>query len=375
MATNQQLSTTTTTTITVEGELPGAVPSSRLLLRLEAALFRSLAYVGACLHFLASPQPPAPTFTRTVKSTLSSHTGTFTLHVYTPAGYDDADSDTLYPAVVNFHGGGFSMGLATDDARFARVVVETCGAVFVSVAYRLAPEYPFPTAVDDGADALLYMIRNAAALHIDPQRLATSGFSAGGNIALTSLLRLGAYLHDEPTTTTMETSLAEPVPSHRFVATATWYPVTEYTKTRAARRVASRRPEKTMPPFMTNLFDNSYVFPPTIDRSDPLLSPSQASDARLARDMPPHIVFYTCEWDLLQAEGEALANRLRDPPLSRDVHYKMIPKMLHGWDKSPNPRELPVGAGALYLECCGVLKDAFNVAANAVTGQDLETDT
>src|SRR5262249_9650359 len=142
-----------------------------------------------------------------------------------------------------------------DDARFARFVVEICNAVFVSVDYRLSPEYPFPNPVDDGADALLYLAGNATELRINPHKLATSGFSAGGNIAITAPLRLADEHRPRPPT----------VPDHRILALVAWYPITDYTLTRAERRATSVRPDQTIPPALTTLFDASYLYPPDLD--------------------------------------------------------------------------------------------------------------
>ncbi|CAK7243563.1 MAG: hypothetical protein STHCBS139747_005089 [Sporothrix thermara] len=330
-------------------------PPSRFSLRMSAGWWRSLQYVGMTSHFLASPRPPSPAFTRTIRSTLSAQHkgGLITLLFYTPEGYGSKTSSAqqTYPAVVNFHGGGFVLGAGTDDARFGRFVTETAGAVFVSVNYRLAPEHAFPTAVEDAADALLYLIRNAAELHIDPMRLATSGFSSGGNLSLTSLLRMGEY----------EQTLAqtEKLPEYRVVATAAWYPTTDYTLSRAERRAACKRPDQALPSVLTDLFDASYLYPPDLDLRHPLLSPSQATDKQLARYLPPLILFYTCEWDMLLQEGEDLARRLGQAPIGKDVHYKMIPDVPHGWDKSPSPLKVPPGSEELYQECCDKLKAAF----------------
>ncbi len=332
-----------------------AAPPSRLSLRLSAAWWRSLQYVGMAAHFLAPPRPPAPHFTRTISSTLSAERkGRFALQFYTPEGYDDdGGSARLYPAVVNFHGGGggFVLGAATDDARFARFVTETAGAVFVSVDYRLAPEHPFPTAVDDGADALLYVVRHAAELRIDPMRLATSGFSAGANLCLTALLRLGDYW--EKTTT------ADDLPAHRVLAAAAWYPPVDYTLSRVERRALCKRPDQALPALFTDLFDAAYLFPPELDLRDPVLSPACASDARLARDLPPHVLVFTCEWDMLLQEGELLAQRLARPPIAKEVHYTMVPGVPHAWDKSPSPLRPAEGAEALYRGCCERLRAIF----------------
>ncbi|KAI6080963.1 alpha/beta-hydrolase [Hypoxylon rubiginosum] len=322
-------------------------PPSRFSLRMTAGWWRSLQCVGMGLHFMASPRPPNPDLERFIPSTLASKKGRFSLQFYLPEGYKKDPSSDKWPVVVNFHGGGFTLGSATDDARFARVVVDKCHAVFVSVDYRLAPEFPFPTAVDDGADAILYIIENAAKLRLDCNRIATSGFSAGGNIAITAPIRL--YEHRK----------TAKVPDYNIVAIATWYPITDYTLSRAERRALALRPEATLPPTLTNLFDASYLFPPDLNLSNPWLSPSRASDEMLRASIPPNVIFYTCEWDMLLHEGEELAHRLQQEPISKNVYYTMVTGVAHGWDKGPNPMKPPPKCEKLYAECCKTLKSIF----------------
>lgn len=323
---------------------------SRFSLKISAGFWRSLQCVGMSLHFLANPRPPNPAFTRSIQSTVSSKKGSILLHFYTPKKYKDGiKSGKKYPAVINFHGGGFTLGNATDDARFARFVLETCDALFVSVDYRLAPDFPFPIAVDDGADAILYLINNAEEFGVDPHRLATSGFSAGGNIAITSTMRLTSHLK----------TLESAVPSHNIRAIATWYPITDYTLSRAERRASAIRPDQTLPPTLTTLFDAAYLFPADLDLSNPFLSPSKATDELLKESIPPDVIFYTCEWDMLLKEGEEFAKRLGQEPVSRNVKYKMIPGVPHGWDKSPDPLKPAAGSEELYAECTKMLKEIF----------------
>ncbi|KAH6843431.1 Alpha/Beta hydrolase protein [Chaetomium sp. MPI-CAGE-AT-0009] len=330
----------------------GTAPS-RWWLRTSAAWWRSLQYVGMTLHFLAHQRPPSPAFTKTIPSTISKTKGEFTLQFYTPEGYDTAaKTGTKFPAVVNFHGGGFTIGNGTDDARFARFVLEQCNAVFVSVDYRLSPEYPFPVAVEDAADALLYLIRSGSDHHIDPLKLATSGFSAGGNLAITSTLRLADHL-------TTLTQTGTPVPAHQIRAAAIWYPVTDYTQPRAAKRAASVRPDQALPEQLVSLFDASYLQPPTLQLANPYLSPICATDAQLAAAVPETVAFYTCEYDMLMREGEALAARLGRPPIGKDVRYKMVAGVPHGWDKFPDPTKVAPFSEELYRECCGHLSEAF----------------
>ncbi|KAJ2984403.1 hypothetical protein NUW58_g6079 [Xylaria curta] len=323
-------------------------PSSRFSLRLTAAWFRHLQCIGMGLHSMAPPRPPNPEFARSVSSTISSRPGEIALHFYVPADYNQSPKATKWPAVINFHGGGFTLGSATDDARFARFVTEKSKAVFVSVDYRLAPEYTFPVAVEDGVDALLYVIKNAAELRIDPNRLATSGFSAGGNIAITAPMRL--YLLSQTTS----------IPNHTIVALATFYPITDYTLSREERRATSVRPEATLPTSLTNLFDASYLFPPGLDRADPCLSPNKAPDELLIKSIPTHVFFFTCEWDMLLHEGEILARRLEDPPISKRMFYYMIRGVRHGWDKAPSPIKPPQKSEKMYRECCTRLWRVFN---------------
>jgi acetyl esterase/lipase len=87
------------------------------------------------------------------------------------------------PVVVFLHGGGWVVGdLDTYDGT-ARQHAVGAGALVVSVDYRLAPEHPFPAAVDDVWAATRWAAEHAAELGGDPRRLAIAGDSAGGNLA------------------------------------------------------------------------------------------------------------------------------------------------------------------------------------------------
>jgi acetyl esterase len=93
-----------------------------------------------------------------------------------------------HPLLVFFHGGGFVLGdLETHDAP-CRLLCRHSGAHVLSVDYRLAPEHPFPAAVEDGLAALRWAAEHAAELAADPARVAVAGDSAGGNIAAVAAL-------------------------------------------------------------------------------------------------------------------------------------------------------------------------------------------
>lgn len=99
--------------------------------------------------------------------------------IYWPPGTDAG----ALPVVVFYHGGGFCLGDLDTHDPVARAHAVGGEAIVVSVGYRLAPEHPFPAAVDDSWAALQWVAENAAELGGDPNRIAVAGDSAGGNLA------------------------------------------------------------------------------------------------------------------------------------------------------------------------------------------------
>ncbi|GIH79990.1 alpha/beta hydrolase [Planobispora longispora] len=92
-------------------------------------------------------------------------------------------------AVVWLHGGGFVMGDLDTEHPWAARLADASGATVISVGYRLAPENPFPAALDDAWAVLNWTAENAAELGVDPERIAVGGHSAGANLAAATALR------------------------------------------------------------------------------------------------------------------------------------------------------------------------------------------
>ncbi|MFF4407483.1 alpha/beta hydrolase [Streptomyces sp. NPDC001404] len=92
-------------------------------------------------------------------------------------------------AIVWLHGGGFVMGSLDTEHPWATRIANGSGAVVISVDYRLAPENPFPAALDDAYAVLTWTAEHAAELGIDPGRIAVGGHSAGGGLAAAVALR------------------------------------------------------------------------------------------------------------------------------------------------------------------------------------------
>lgn len=104
--------------------------------------------------------------------------GPLPLRVYAPRGLTGTA-----PALVFFHGGGWIYGDLDSHDAVCRFLAEQAGVRVVAVDYRLAPEHPFPAAVDDCLAAYDWVLTHADGLGIDPQRVAVGGDSAGANLA------------------------------------------------------------------------------------------------------------------------------------------------------------------------------------------------
>lgn len=100
------------------------------------------------------------------------------LLIYRPAGADAAPG-----VILHFHGGGFILGSPEASDGQIRPLCAKLGCPIVSVAYRLAPEHPYPAALDDGLAALDWTARNLARLGVVGDKLIVSGESAGGGLA------------------------------------------------------------------------------------------------------------------------------------------------------------------------------------------------
>lgn len=95
------------------------------------------------------------------------------------------------PVVLFFHGGGWVLGSVETHDQMCRELAHHSGCAVLSVDYRLAPEHPYPAAVEDALAALAWIRREGASHDIDATRVAVAGDSAGGNIAIALTLQSG----------------------------------------------------------------------------------------------------------------------------------------------------------------------------------------
>jgi acetyl esterase len=195
-------------------------------------------------------------------------------------------SDGPLPVVVYFHGGGFVIGdIATHDAICHRLAAGV-PALVVSVDYRLAPEHPFPAAVEDCDAATGWVSAHAVELGADPARLAVAGDSAGGNLATV----VARHARDRG---------GPPVAFQLLI-----YPGIDMTRSFPSHSENGEGyllDTDTMTWFLGNYLADA-------DPRHPDASPIFAEDLS---NLPPALVL-TAEFDPLRDEGETYAQRLRE---------------------------------------------------------------
>lgn len=113
--------------------------------------------------------------------------GEIRLRVYAPR--PPAASAAGRPVVLAFHGGGWCWGSPEQSRWMAGRIASRTGALVVAPAYRLAPEHPYPAAVEDCWTALTWVMAHAEDLGADADRIAVLGDSAGGTLAAVVALR------------------------------------------------------------------------------------------------------------------------------------------------------------------------------------------
>jgi acetyl esterase len=203
------------------------------------------------------------------------------VRIYTPV------LNQVLPVLVYFHGGGFVIGDLESHDRECRRLANLSGCIVVAVDYRLAPEHPFPGAVEDAYAATRYIAEHTAEFSADSGRIAVGGDSAGGNLAAVVSL------------------IAREKGGPKLAFQLLVYPCTDATATGGSMR------EFAEGPFLTGAMMDWFLghyFPRPEDRSSAYASPLKAPDFRGL----PQAMVMTAEYDLLRDQGEAFAQKLKE---------------------------------------------------------------
>lgn len=128
--------------------------------------------------------PAVPDIASVRNELIATPAGPLALRLYRPSfGFRPL------PALLFFHGGGWTLGDLDSHDTLCRQLAIATGHVIVAVDYRLAPEHPWPAPIEDGWVALTWLAKHAPLLAIDPLAIGVAGDSAGGNIAAVLALK------------------------------------------------------------------------------------------------------------------------------------------------------------------------------------------
>lgn len=195
------------------------------------------------------------------------------------------------------------MGHFGMDEAFCRHVADKAEHLVIDVEYRLAPEHPFPAALNDVEDVVKW-IRTQSFDHYDLDRISLSGFSAGGNLALA-----------------VSSVLQESV----IHSTVAFYPPCDLTGGQRTRP-APDPSGQSIPAAVSRLFDDCYC-PPELERSDPRISPTYADPD----SFPERTLIITCAMDGLAGAAEDLAKKIITAK-GESCKVKRLEKCGHAWN-------------------------------------------
>src|SRR3954454_16070337 len=216
--------------------------------------------------------------------------------------YRPNDRDGL-GLLVFFHGGGWVLGNLESHDNLCRILANVSGCCVLSVDYRLAPEHPYPAALDDALVATAWAHAQAASLGCSADRIAVGGDSAGGTIAIV----VGHLM---------------PVPLRYQLLV---YPATDLTRSFPSFVENADGPQLTAAG-MGWVIDH-YLGGTGADLTDPKVSPHFAADEVLAASPPTLLI--TAEYDPLRDEGDAYAARLAS--LQVPTSHVRFSGMYHGF--------------------------------------------
>lgn len=212
------------------------------------------------------------------------------------------------PMLLFFHGGGWVTESVDTYERVCDMMAKSTGHIVTAVDYRLAPEFRFPTQLNDCYEAARRIYANDFLMHVNPDEITVMGDSAGGNLAAAVSL--------------LAKEKGEFMPKRQILI----YPATnnDYTETSPFPSVRENGTDFLLTAQKMEDYLNLYQSRPE-DRNNPLFAPI------LARDLTgmPRTLILTAQYDPLRDEGEAFGRRLK--AAGNEVVIRRIPDALHGF--------------------------------------------
>ena len=196
-------------------------------------------------------------------------------------------AEGILPITFYLHGGGWVLGDVTTHTRLISELAIRSGSAVGFVQYPLAPENPFPNALESCLAAMSDVVDHAKSLGLDAERFALAGDSSGGNLTAACIL--------------LAQKRGMPLPLLQVLL----YPVLEHEPVTSSYQEYGDNPNLSWQTM--KWFWNSYLQGQP-ESANPLVSPLRASETEFAAF--PATLIVTCEYDVLRDEGEDLAARL-----------------------------------------------------------------
>ncbi|KAN0120040.1 alpha/beta hydrolase fold domain containing protein [Hyaloscypha variabilis] len=228
------------------------------------------------------------------------------IRVFTPEGEKPSDG---WPVMVYYHGGGWVLGNIETENTVCTNLCKRASCVVISVDYRLAPENPYPAAVHDSWEALLWLRSTGfTQLALNPQKVAIGGSSAGGNLA-------AIMCHK---------ALASPSLVPSFSVQLLIVPVTDNTASTATTLSWKENEFSPALPAEKMLWYRRHYLPDEKSWGEPEASPLLYEGGW---ESQPRALVVVGELDVLRSEGEAYAEKLRKGGV--EVDLKVMKGMPH----------------------------------------------
>lgn len=202
------------------------------------------------------------------------------IRIYTPSG-----EKKRRPVLLYLHGGGWCFGSIKSCSRFCTELCVNADIVIAALDYRLAPENPYPSAINDCVDAIKYLSAHADELGIDTTRISIGGDSSGGNLAIVSALKSENSIH----------------------SLLLFYPVTNVSKPYGESWQTYGEGYANDAEIM-EAFTDAYI--PQEQRAIGLVSPLNLNDDELKR--LPNTLLVAAERDVLYDQGKSFIHKLHD---------------------------------------------------------------
>ncbi len=230
--------------------------------------------------------------------TIATESGPVNTRVFTPRG------DGPLPLMMYFHGGGYVKGGVIETDAFCRRLAKTTGNIVVSVDYRLAPENPYPAALDDAYQSTVWAYEHAENLGGTRRSFSVCGESAGGNLATVTCLMAKS---------SGEVEIARQVLLQPVVDFTLSYPSIDMPASECLV------PREDLAWYYEEYYGSDR------DPRDFRVSPIFADDLS---GLPPALII-AAEYDALRDEAEAYAVRLRSSGVQ--AKYSCYDGMIHGF--------------------------------------------